>query len=57
MRQKTTRPDEMALLCYLGKGKVPYHVDNMFYETFGMSYDEVFKSLCADSIDIMTSFY
>ena len=33
-----------------------YHLDNMFYETFGMSYDEVFESLCADSIDIMTSF-
>ena len=57
MRRKTTRPDEKPLLWGLVRGDVPYHVDNMFYETFGMSYDEVFKSLCADSIDIMTSFY
>ena len=54
MRRKTTRPDEKPLLWGLGRGDVPYHVDNMFYETFGMSYDEVFKSLCADSIDIMS---
>ena len=57
MRRKTTKPDEMSLFWGLGKGTVPYNVDNMFYETFGMSYDEVLESLCADSIDIMTSFY
>jgi hypothetical protein len=57
MRRKRSSPDEMSLLSGLEKGRMPYRVDNMFYETFGMSYDEVLESLCADSIDIMTSFY
>ena len=56
MRRKRSKTDEMSLLSGLEKGRMPYHLDNMFYETFGMSYDEVFESLCADSIDIMTSF-
>lgn len=29
----------------IGKGEIPYIVDNMFYECFGMSYDEVFEAL------------
>jgi hypothetical protein len=57
MRRKRSKPDEMSQLSGLEKGRMPYRVDNMFYETFGMSYDEVLESLCADSIDIMTSFY
>ena len=27
------------------KGEIPYYVDNMFYESFGMSSDEVFEVL------------
>ena len=56
MRQKRGVIEAKSLLCGLKKEGMPYHVDNMFYETFGMSYDEVLESLCADSIDIMTSF-
>jgi hypothetical protein len=56
MRQKRGMIETKSLLCGLKKEGMPYHVDNMFYETFGMSYDEVLESLCADSIDIMTSF-
>ena len=56
MRRKSSKLDEKSLFCGMKKGEIPYHVDNMFYETLGMSYDEVFESLCIDSIDIMTSF-
>jgi hypothetical protein len=56
MRRKRSKPDDKSLLWGLEKGEIPYRVDNKFYETFGMSYDEVVESLCADSIDIMTSF-
>ena len=27
------------------KGEIPYRVDNLFYESFGMSCDEVFELL------------
>ena len=27
------------------KGEVPYYIDNMFYESFGMSSDEFFEAL------------
>ena len=57
MLRKKSKIDEISLLRGLEKGEIPYRVDNGFYETFGMSYDEVLESLCADSIDIMTSFY
>ena len=33
--------------------KIPYKLDNLFYEIFGMSSDEVLKNY-SDSIDIMT---
>ena len=56
MRRKSSKLDEKSLFCGMEKGDIPYHVDNMFYETLGMSHDEVFESLCIDSIDIMTSF-
>ena len=56
MRRKSSKLDEKSLFCSMEKGDIPYHVDNMFYETLGMSHDEVFESLCIDSIDIMTSF-
>ena len=29
----------------LEKGVIPYYVDNLFYESFGMSCDEVFEAL------------
>ena len=56
MLHKKSKIDRISLLQGLVKGETPYQMDNMFYETFGMSYDEVLESLCADSIDIMTSF-
>ena len=33
--------------------EVPYALDNLFYENFGMSCDEVLKN-CCHSIDILT---
>ena len=27
------------------KGEIPYYVDNLFYDSFGMSCDEVFEAL------------
>ena len=27
------------------KGEIPYYVDNLFYESFGMSCDEVLETL------------
>ena len=56
MLRKKSKINGISLLQGLEKGEMPYQVDNVFYETFGMSYDEVLESLCADSIDIMTSF-
>ena len=56
MLHKKSKIDRISLLQGLVKGETPYQMDNVFYETFGMSYDEVLESLCADSIDIMTSF-
>ena len=56
MKRKNGVIDEKILLWCLDNTEIPYQVDNMFYETFGMSYDDVLESLCADSIDIMTSF-
>ena len=56
MLSKKSKIDKISLLRGVEKGEMPYQVDNGFYETFGMSYDEVLESLCADSIDIMTSF-
>ena len=56
MLSKKSKINEISLLRGVEKGEMPYQVDNGFYETFGMSYDEVLESLCADSIDIMTSF-
>jgi len=34
-------------------GEIPYGLDNLFYEKFGMSCEEVLKNCCC-SIDIMT---
>lgn len=36
-----------------GQGKIPYALDNLFYENFGMSYDEVLKNY-GNSIDILS---
>lgn len=57
MRRKSIKTEAISMFRGLGKDEIPYQVDNVFYESFGMSYDELFESLCADSIDIMSSFY
>ena len=57
MQEKRIKTEGESLFQGLGKDEIPYQVDNVFYESFGMSCDEVLESLCADSIDIMTSFY
>ena len=35
------------------EGRAPYQLDNLFYEKFGMSSDEVLKNY-GDSIDILS---
>lgn len=35
------------------KGEIPYALDNLFYENFGMSCEEVLKNCCR-SIDILS---
>ena len=36
-----------------GQGEIPYGLDNLFYENFGMSCEEVLKNCCV-SIDILS---
>lgn len=35
------------------QGEIPYGLDNLFYENFGMSCEEVLKNCCR-SIDILS---
>jgi hypothetical protein len=45
MKRESNTTEGFSLSSTLGRGGLPYKVDNMFYETFGMSCDEVFESL------------
>ena len=45
MYRKTTAFEGKSLPWCSQKGEIPYHVDNLFYESFGMSCDEVFETL------------
>ena len=45
MQRKSNTIEGISLFGALGKGDIPYYVVNMFYESFGMSCDEVFESL------------
>ena len=45
MKRKSSTFEGISLLGTLGRGDIPYQVDNLFYECFGMSSDEVFESL------------
>jgi hypothetical protein len=52
-----TKIDKIMSAMLLGSrtrtGEIPYALDNLFYENFGMSYDEVLKNY-GDSIDILS---
>ena len=54
MQRKSGKTEGKTLLAGLVEDGIPYQVDNAFYESFGMSCDELFESLYADSIDIMS---
>ena len=45
MQRKSNIIEGISLSGALEKGGIPYYVDNMFYESFGMSCDEVLESL------------
>jgi hypothetical protein len=57
MRQKSNTLKGNSFTEGFVKGEIPYYVDNLFYESFGMSCDEVFEVLMkreACFIDIVT---
>ena len=45
MQRKSNTFGGKILLGGSRKGEIPYPVDNLFYESFGMSCDEVFEAL------------
>lgn len=45
MKSKSTQTERKSAVGSFTKGEIPYHVDNLFYESFGMSCDEVFELL------------
>ena len=45
MQRKSNIIEGISLSGALEKGGIPYYVDNLFYDSFGMSCDEVFEAL------------
>ena len=45
MQRKSNTIDRFSFFGHLAKGDVPYQMDNIFYESFGMSCDDVFETL------------
>ena len=45
MQQKNSVTAEFFRSGIFRKGEIPYQVENLFYESFGMSSDEVFEAL------------
>ena len=57
MKRKNSTTEDKSLITGFVKGEIPYQVDNLFYESFGMSCDEVFELLLKREtyiIDIVT---
>lgn len=45
MKRKSSTIEVKTAVGDFVKGEIPYYVDNLFYESFGMSCDEVFELL------------
>ena len=57
MKRKNSTTEGKSPIVGFVKGEIPYQVDNLFYESFGMSSDEVFELLMKREtyiIDILT---